>query len=117
MLQSLITVYSLKSVSTINGYVDVSFWERKAAAQGLRIADEKKSVYSSCIITSRKYDIITTRHNPATQQISIRVSRFTFLTNVSVFTPWSKYVSIPEAMWQFLLSMAVRNQRLTKLTV
>jgi hypothetical protein len=75
-----------------NGYKHVGFRERKTA-QELRMAYEIKRVYTSCI-TTQKHDIIKTRDNPATQQISIRVSWLTFLSNVSVFTPRSKYTAL-----------------------
>jgi hypothetical protein len=35
-----------------NGYIDVSFWEKKTA-QALRIANEIKRVYTSCIFTQK----------------------------------------------------------------
>jgi hypothetical protein len=54
-----------------NGYLDVDFWERNPA-QGLRITNEMNA-FTLVASLPRKYDIITTRHNPATQQISIRV--------------------------------------------
>jgi hypothetical protein len=36
-----------------NGYTDVSFWEIKTPAQGLRRANKIKRVYASCIITQK----------------------------------------------------------------
>jgi hypothetical protein len=89
----------------------------KKNSNGAENSQRNKNAFTLVASLPRKCYIITTQHNAATQKISIRVSRLTFLTNDSVFTPRIKYISIPEAMSQLPLPMATRNQRLTKLTV